>query len=123
MPKGPVAQGASFSFPVTWNLTQSSINDAQNASFGKVLPGAQSTSLELFTTNAVAKYSTVLPISLSGVTVSQDAFFTISPPAVVSKILKLYLSSYSEILNTPIFHQQFRMSNAADRVALLKCNQ
>jgi len=88
MPKGPVAKGDSFSFPVIWNLTQASINDAQNASFGKVLPGAQSASLDIFTTNSVAKYSTVLPISLSGVTVSQNAFFTISPPAVVSKAFK-----------------------------------
>lgn len=82
MPRGPVAQGATFTFPVTWNLTQTSINDAQNASFGKVLPGAQSTSLDIYTTNGVPKYSTILPISLSGITVSQNAFFTISPPAV-----------------------------------------
>lgn len=26
LPKGPLAKGASFTFPVTWNLTQSSIN-------------------------------------------------------------------------------------------------
>lgn len=82
LPKGALAQGATFSFPVTWNLTQSSINDAQNASFGKVLPGVQSTSLDIYTTNAVAKYSTILPISLGGNTVSKAAFLTIAPPEV-----------------------------------------
>jgi len=82
LPQGAIAQGASFTFPVVWNLTQASINDAQNASFGKVLPGASSTSLDIYTTNAIAKYSTLLPISLSGNTVSQNAFLTIAPPEV-----------------------------------------
>jgi iron transport multicopper oxidase len=82
LPKGALAKGATFSFPVTWNLTQASINDAQNASFGKVLPGVQSTSLDIYTTNAVPKYSTILPISLGGNTVSNAAFLTIAPPEV-----------------------------------------
>lgn len=82
LPKGPLARGATFSFPVTWNLTQASINNAQNASYGKVLPGVESTSLDLYTTNGVAQYSNVLPISLSGNTVSKTAFFTISPQEV-----------------------------------------
>lgn len=82
LPKGTLAKGATFSFPVTWNLTQASIDNAQNASYGKVLPGVDSTSLDIYTTNAVAQYSTVLPISLSGTTVSQTAFLTITPPAV-----------------------------------------
>lgn len=77
-----MAQGATFQFPVTWNLTQASINDAQNASFGKVLPGGLSTALNIYTTNGVPKYSTVLPISLSGNTVSKTAFLTITPPEV-----------------------------------------
>ncbi|KAH8684343.1 hypothetical protein BGZ60DRAFT_547896 [Tricladium varicosporioides] len=82
LPKGPLAQGTTFSFPVTWNLTQASINDAQNASFGKIIPGVASTSLTLFTTNAVPKYSNLLPISLTGTTISKAAYFTISPPEV-----------------------------------------
>lgn len=82
LPTGPLAKGATFSFPVTWNLTQASINDAQNASFGKVTPGVQSTALDLYTTNAVAQYSDILPISLTGNTVSQLAFLSISPPEV-----------------------------------------
>jgi iron transport multicopper oxidase len=80
LPTGPLVQGATFSFPVTWNLTQSSINDAQNASFGKVLPGVKSTSLNIYTTNGVPKYSPQLPVSLQGVTASKDAFLSISPP-------------------------------------------
>jgi iron transport multicopper oxidase len=82
LPTGPLAQGATFSFPVTWNLTQASINFAQNASFGKELPGVASTNLDIYTTNSVAKYSNILPVSLTGNTVSQTAFLTISPPEV-----------------------------------------
>ncbi|KUJ23286.1 WSC-domain-containing protein [Mollisia scopiformis] len=82
LPKGALAKGATFSFPVTWNLTQASINNAQNASYGKVLPGVDSTSLDIYTTNAVTQYSNILPISLSGTTVSKTAYLTITPPAV-----------------------------------------
>jgi iron transport multicopper oxidase len=46
------------------------------------LPGVASTNLDIYTTNAVAKYSTILPVSLTGNTVSQTAFLTISPPEV-----------------------------------------
>ncbi|TVY32992.1 WSC domain-containing protein [Lachnellula subtilissima] len=79
LPKGQLSKGQTFRFPVTWNLTQSSINDAQNASFGKVQPGVASTNLNLYTTNAVPKYSNILPISLTGNTVSKLAYLTIKP--------------------------------------------
>lgn len=82
LPQGALAKGATFSFPVTWNLTQASIEDRQNASYGKVLPGVASTSLDIYTTNSVAKYSNVLPISLTGTTVSSTAYLTINPPSV-----------------------------------------
>ncbi|EDO03017.1 hypothetical protein SS1G_05494 [Sclerotinia sclerotiorum 1980 UF-70] len=82
LPQGSLAQGAIFSFPVTWNLTQASINDAQNASFGHVLPGVASTSLNLYTTNAIPKYSTLVPVSLSGTTVSKGPFLDIAPAEV-----------------------------------------
>jgi iron transport multicopper oxidase len=82
LPSGPLAQGAHFSFPVTWNLTQASINDAQNASYGKVLPGVDSTSLNIYTVNAVPKYSNLLPVTLQGITVSSVAFLSISPAEV-----------------------------------------
>ncbi|TVY39827.1 hypothetical protein LOCC1_G004958 [Lachnellula occidentalis] len=82
LPTGQLTKGQAFQFPVTWNLTQSSINDAQNASFGKVQPGVASTNLNLYTTNAVPKYSNILPISLTGNTVSKLAYLTINPPEV-----------------------------------------
>ena len=82
LPTGGLAKGATFSFPVTWNLTQASINNAQNASFGKVSPGVESTVLNIFTVNGVSGYSSTLPVSLSGNTVSQTPFLTISPAEV-----------------------------------------
>lgn len=82
LPKGALAKGATFSFPVTWNLTQASIDNAQNASFGKVLPGVVGTSLDIYTTNGASGFSSILPISLTGNTVSQSAYLSISPPAV-----------------------------------------
>jgi iron transport multicopper oxidase len=82
LPTRSLAKGATFSFPVTWNLTQASINDAQNASYGKVTPGVAGTSLDIYTTNAVAQYSSILPVSLIGNTVSTVAFLSISPPEV-----------------------------------------
>jgi iron transport multicopper oxidase len=82
LPKGTLSAGQTFSFPVTWNLTQAAINDAQNASYGMVLPGVAGTNLDIYTTNVPAKYSNDLPISLTGNTVSQDPFLTINPPEV-----------------------------------------
>lgn len=82
LPTGPLAKGASFTFPVVWNLTQASINDAQNASFGHVLPGVVSTVLDIYTTNAVTGYSTDLPLSIGGITISKTPFLAISPQEV-----------------------------------------
>jgi len=82
MPSRALARGSSFTFPVTWNLTGTTIHDDQNASFGKVLPGPASTALNIYTINSVPKYSTIYPISLSGNTVSKAAFLAISPPEV-----------------------------------------
>jgi iron transport multicopper oxidase len=82
LPQGSLAQGAQFTFPVTWDLTQSSLSNTPNASYGKVIPGAVSTNLDILTTNGVPKYSTILPINLQGNTVSQTAFLSISPGEV-----------------------------------------
>jgi iron transport multicopper oxidase len=82
LPKGQLTKGQTFQFPVTWNFTQASINDAQNASFGHVQPSVASTNLNLYTTNAVLKHSNILPISLTGNTVSKLAYLTINPPDV-----------------------------------------
>ncbi|OBT70822.1 hypothetical protein VF21_10119 [Pseudogymnoascus sp. 05NY08] len=82
MPSGSLAAGATFSFPVTWNLTQASINDAQNVSFGKVLPGVITTALDVYTTNGVAGYTTSVPLSLSGTVVSAGPFLYSTPSEV-----------------------------------------
>jgi len=82
LPQGALAQGAKFSFPVVWNLTQAAINDAQNASFGKVLPGIVTTSLIIYTTNGVSQYTDQVPISLRGNTVSSTAFLSVSPAEI-----------------------------------------
>lgn len=82
LPQGPLAAGANFSFPVVWNLTQASINNAQNVSYGKVLPGAVTTALNLYTNNGVAGYTTTSPISLSGTVVSANPFLYSTPSEV-----------------------------------------
>ena len=82
LPQGPVAKGATFSFPVTWNLTTTHNKNAVNASYGSVSPGVKSTALTLNTVNGVKGYSTTFPISLTGTEVSQDAFLAIAPTTV-----------------------------------------
>lgn len=79
LPSGPLAAGAKFSFPVVWNLTNENIQDTKGASFGSVDPGVKSSSLVIFTTNAVAQYSTSYPISLGGKEVSSKPFLSVSP--------------------------------------------
>ncbi|KAH0556915.1 hypothetical protein GP486_005298 [Trichoglossum hirsutum] len=82
LPQGQLAKGATFSFPVTWNLTQESVQNSQNSSFGAVTPGVKSGSLVIFTTNGVPKYSTSYPISLQGTTVSSKPFLQVAPTEV-----------------------------------------
>ncbi len=82
LPQGSLAQGAQFSFPVTWNLTQASIQDATGASFGSVSPGVKTSYLVLSTTNGVEQYSNSLPITLQGNEVSSTAFLALTPQEV-----------------------------------------
>lgn len=82
LPQGSLAAGDKFSFPVTWNLSQTAVSNAPNASFGSVSPGVKSSSLYIYTTNGVAKYSNSLPISLQGNQVSNKPFLTVSPNEV-----------------------------------------
>ena len=82
LPQGAVAQGATFSFPVTWNLANAKSGNTANASYGNVSPGVKSTALTLTTVNAVAGYSTNFPISLTGTEVSQSAFLVEAPITV-----------------------------------------
>ena len=82
LPQAALAKGASFTFPVTWNLTTAKNEDTAQASYGSVSPGVKSTSLTLTTLNGVGGYSTTLPISLTGTEVSQDAFLVVAPTIV-----------------------------------------
>ena len=79
LPKGAIAQGATFNFPVTWNLTGVTEGNTPNASYGDVQPGVKSTALSLTTVNGVAGFSTVFPISLTGNEVSEEPFAVIAP--------------------------------------------
>lgn len=79
LPTGPIAKGATFSFPVRWNLTMAVVANTANAGYGNVTPGVKSTALTLFTTNGVTGYSTAFPISLTGTDVSQKAYLSLMP--------------------------------------------
>ncbi|KAK4984994.1 hypothetical protein LTR50_006268 [Elasticomyces elasticus] len=82
LPKGRVASGSSFSFPVTWNLSNVTVKNAVNASYGNITPGIKSTALTIGTTNAIPGYSTSFPISLTGTEVSRNAFLNLAPLTV-----------------------------------------
>ncbi|KAI9051067.1 hypothetical protein LZ554_005175 [Drepanopeziza brunnea f. sp. 'monogermtubi'] len=82
LPKGPIAAGTTFSIPVTWDLTNASVSDSDNASYSKVTPGIKSTPLTLFTTNALPGYATVFPVSLVGTQVSTKPFLAVTPSTV-----------------------------------------
>jgi hypothetical protein len=79
LPTGALAKGASFTFPVTWDLTNANSNNAVNASSGDVSPGIKSTPLTLLTNNGVTGYSTSFPISLTGTEVSQSPYLSVAP--------------------------------------------
>ena len=82
LPQGAIQAGQNFTFPVVWNLTAVTAQDAVNASYGNVQPGVKSTALTITTNNAVGGYSTSFPISLTGTEVSKKPFMVISPVTV-----------------------------------------
>ncbi|MCJ1414010.1 hypothetical protein MMC32_000335 [Xylographa parallela] len=79
LPTGRLAAGATFSFPVTWDLTGDIEAADPNATYNTVTPGIQSTALTIFTTNGLGGYSTQFPVTLAGTEVSQNAFVVTSP--------------------------------------------
>ena len=107
LPKGAIAKGASFSFPVTWNLETTTTGNTPNASYGNVSPGVKSTALTLTTVNAVAGYSTSFPISLTGTEVSTKAFLVIAPITVDYGGVVLLPDQSTPSINSP-----FTISNA-----------
>lgn len=82
LPKGTLAAGVTFSFPVIWNLANTAVQNAPNASYGNTSPGVKSTPLTIYTTNGIAGYSTQFPISLTGKEVSQAAYLSLTPVTV-----------------------------------------
>lgn len=107
LPKGAVAEGATFSFPVTWNLETATSGNKPNASYGNVSPGTKSTALTISTVNAVVGYSTSFPISLTGIEVSNKAYLVIAPITVDYGGVVLLPNQ-----STPSIASPFTISNA-----------
>lgn len=109
LPQGAIAQGTTFSFPVTWNLNGTTASNAVNASYGNVSPGVKSTALTLTTTNSVVGYSTKFPISLTGTEVSNNPYLVISPITVDYGGVVLLNNQ-----TVPTISQPFVISNAGN---------
>jgi len=97
LPSGPLKAGTSFSFHVTWNLTTVSVSSSSNASYGNISPGIKSTPLTILTTNGVAGYATLFPISLTGTEVSTNPFLTVTPTTVGKRS---YFPSHCSLIST-----------------------
>jgi iron transport multicopper oxidase len=82
LPTGPLKTGQAFSFPATFNLTTASIQNTVNTSYSGVKPGVAAGAITLHTVNGVTGYSTSQPLALSGKTVSQNGFLSLSPVEV-----------------------------------------
>ncbi len=82
LPTGQLTAGQSFSFPVTWDLTDVLPANSANASYGNVSPGIKSTPLTLITENGVTNYATSFPVGLTGTEVSNAPYLDVSPNTV-----------------------------------------
>ena len=102
LPKGAIAAGTTFKIPVTWNLTNTVVTNAQHASYGNTSPGVKSTALTILTTNAVPGYSNQFPISLTGIEVSQTAFLSLTPLTVDYSGLVLLPNQTSPTVTLPV---------------------
>jgi iron transport multicopper oxidase len=84
-----VASGASFSFPVTWNLTQAAITAAQTTNNYKVVPGSEIVALNLYST--ATGYANLTSVQLSG---------TVGAPAGYLEINATQMDFGGLVLNT-----------------------
>ncbi|KAF4632806.1 hypothetical protein G7Y89_g5318 [Cudoniella acicularis] len=82
LPVGQVHAGTTFSFPVTWNLTNAEVSSIPESSSGFVSPGIKSTPLTLTTINAVKGYTTSFPLSLIGTEVSSTPLLSVAPSSL-----------------------------------------
>jgi hypothetical protein len=107
LPTGALKAGDSFSFSVTWDLTNTSVQSDPNASYGSVTPGIKTSPLTILITNAVAGYSAQFPVSLTGTEISQEPFLVISPTTLDFGSVVILDPS-----NPPVVTSPFTITNA-----------
>lgn len=78
LPTGALKAGASFSFPVVFDLTTHGLSGGSSSS-PQVKPGVQTTSISISTINGVAGFSNQQPITLTGKSISTAPFLSINP--------------------------------------------
>jgi iron transport multicopper oxidase len=79
LPTGSLVAGQSFSFPATFNLTNTVIRDTVNTSTSTVKPGVASGAITIHTVNGAAGYATSQPLALHGIVKSKNGFLSLSP--------------------------------------------
>ncbi|TEY50792.1 hypothetical protein BOTCAL_0272g00040 [Botryotinia calthae] len=128
LPPGPLKAGATFTFPVTWDLTNVQIGATANTSFGNVSPGIKSTPLTFLTANAVAGFATLYPIIIAPTTVDyggiiitngsdinpQSAIFTISNKGLMPMTIMGYAYTADELDDSPNFINSTTMNGTWD---------
>jgi len=82
IPSGTIAKGTTFSLGVTWDLSNVTVSNAVNASYGNTTPGIKSAALTIVTVNSVGGYTTSFPVGLTGNQVSKKPFLAVTPPTV-----------------------------------------
>jgi hypothetical protein len=82
LPTSGISSGSSFSFPVTFNLTNLTLT-AGSSSAPAVSPGIQTTGLNILTTISTTKFSNQVPITLTGVAASANPFPQIAPSHII----------------------------------------
>jgi hypothetical protein len=93
-----------FTFQVTWNLTDASPDNTLNASHGNTF---KNTPLTIGTTNGKAGYSTLSPISLTGIEMSQSPHIAVFRATVEYGELVIY-----DLNNAPSGSSTFTISNS-----------
>ncbi|PVH89547.1 WSC-domain-containing protein [Cadophora sp. DSE1049] len=78
LPQGALAAGATFSFPVTFNLSSYVLTGGSTSS-PTVSPGVLSSAMFIYTKNAITGYSSQQSIGLTGTIVSPNPWLSISP--------------------------------------------
>lgn len=75
-----VASGSTFSFPVTWDLTQTAITNAKAINNYQTVPGSEVVALNVYTT--ASGYASMIPIQLSGTVTAPAGYLTINATQV-----------------------------------------